>query len=116
MIGILFIRPTEPPSGEPTIDGFTRMMAHALNNVEAGVVEGSYFYGGSGYKGVHTCSCGARSTNQNYLLDERHITNSLAVHYLAYHRQEVPKDELIQMLFLPADEAEPTPKQLQEPL
>ena len=35
-------------------------------------------------------------------------TNSLAIHYLAHHRDEVPPEELAKVAKLLADEVEPT--------
>ena len=68
--------------------------------------------GDSGYRGTHTCSCGARSDNTDHVIGARFTTNSLAVHYLAHHRAEVPADELADVLSLPAADAEPTAREL----
>lgn len=45
------------------------------------------------YLGVHTCSCGERSTSFDILLPNRMVTNSLAYHYVCYHSEEVPELE-----------------------
>lgn len=46
------------------------------------------------YKGFHLCVCGAKSDNRDYFLPNGQKTNSLAVHYLEFHRDEVPETEL----------------------
>ncbi len=40
------------------------------------------------------------------------VTNSLAIHYIAHCRAEVPASELAKIKLLPADEAEPTAEEL----
>ncbi len=45
------------------------------------------------YKGVHVCKCGKRSLNYD-LKTGKFITNSLAEHYMCYHRSEVPQSEI----------------------
>lgn len=42
------------------------------------------------YRGWHTCVCGARSDNRDWILPSGRITNSLLVHYVRDHRSEVP--------------------------
>lgn len=100
--GLLFIEPKNPASIHPVVDELTQRMAAALND---GTRKGCW-------KGVHTCVCGAESTNCNYLLSDGQVTNSLAVHYLAYHRDEVPKSELRKVRNLPEQGTEPTRRQL----
>ena len=46
------------------------------------------------YMGVHQCICGAKSHSRDYLLPNGYVTNSLAVHYLEFHRDEVSDVEL----------------------
>lgn len=46
------------------------------------------------YKGIHVCSCGQCSDNRDHFLPSGRITNSLAVHYMRHHREEVPESEL----------------------
>lgn len=75
------------------------------------------------YKGVHVCSCGAESGSQDIELPACSITNSLAVHYLAYHRHEIGKDEIGRVLAeihwctarLNVLAADPTEAELQKP-
>lgn len=49
---------------------------------------------GHSYRGVHTCFCGMRSDNYQWILPGGIITNSLLVHYVVYHRSEVPQSEI----------------------
>lgn len=94
--GLLYIEPKLPPSPEPLIDGLTKRMAYELRT--ATIPSNRKWY-----RGEHTCTSpgcqrGApgkfpyvTSTNFDVTLSTGRKTNSLAVHYLAYHRQEVPK-------------------------
>lgn len=102
-VGLLFIEPGLPPSPQPVLDDVTRRMAAHLRAAQCGDVS---------YRGTHTCACGARSDNTDYVVDRRFTTNSLAVHYLAHHRAEVPADELADVLSLPVVCAEPTAQEL----
>lgn len=49
-------------------------------------------------RGWHKAKDGKDSTNCTYLLPSGHITNSLCVHYLRYHRSEVPKSEIAKLI------------------
>lgn len=103
MSGLLFVEPQREASSTPLIDDATKRMAAALRSAQTP---------GYGYLGTHTCRCGAESDNVDYFIDQRFVTNSLAVHYLAYHRDEVPLDELADVLTLSAVHAEPTVQEL----
>lgn len=91
---LLFIEPSKPASAEPVIDELTKLMTGALCRSTMGVGCSDGFNIGYSYRGVHTCACGAYSTACDHLLPGGEITNSLAAHYLAYHRAEIPKDQL----------------------
>ncbi len=111
---LLYVEPQDPPSEQPVIDLLTRGMAAALNASEP--------YGDV-TRGFHVCSCGAHSDNVEHKLPTGDITNSLAVHYLAYHRKELVGEQLGYVLALVRfcldrgglKEADPTPEQLQKP-
>ena len=45
-------------------------------------------------KGFHTCACGRHSDNRLWLFPNGVETNSLLLHYVAEHRDEVPDSEL----------------------
>lgn len=49
------------------------------------------------WMGFHRCRCGCHSTASNYMLPGGLITNSLCVHYLEFHRSEVPESELAKL-------------------
>jgi hypothetical protein len=111
--GLLFIEPRNPASAEPVVDDLTKRMAAALNDGVGGTGDTqASFRPGGGLRGWHDCVCGACSSNQNYLLSDGQVTNSLCVHYLAHHRGEVPESELRKVRSLPSYEAEPTRHQL----
>lgn len=82
---LLFIEPKRAKSNEPVLDYLTELVENAFKLAKPC---GPY------WKGVHTCVCGEHSTNHNYLLPNGWQTNSLAVHYMKYHRSEIPKQEI----------------------
>ena len=113
---LLFIEPNGHASADPVIDSLTRRMTAALNGSTGGTSDGGgIFHPGGGWRGVHTCVCGVNSWNQDFQLEDGTVTNSLCVHYLAHHRDEVPESELAKVRALPSYEAEPTAKQLMPP-
>jgi hypothetical protein len=100
---LLYIEPQQGKSGEPIIDDFTlKMNAAFAQQKSTGTLSsnGEYHSGGS-FMGVQTCVCGAQSEPFDYELECGYITNSLCVHYLAWHRSEVPENELIKVSNLP---------------
>jgi hypothetical protein len=86
--GILFVEPERPPLAQPLLDWTTRTMAACWRRAHPGAA----------YKGFHVCSCGACSSSQDHYLPglegDAARTNSLCVHYLAYHRHDLTPDEL----------------------
>ena len=46
------------------------------------------------FRGSHGCICKVRSDNAEHILPSGRITNSLLVHYVQNHREEVPQKEL----------------------
>lgn len=105
--GLLYVEPKAPPSDKPLIDDLTRKMATGL---QFAICPQNRWYRGS-----HQCSCGVRSDNKTYIIG-RFSTNSLAVHYLAWHRHEVPQAELDKVASLVAvDYEDPTEAQLKRP-
>ncbi len=103
---ILYINPGPYTPSEPVIDELTRKMAAAYRASESN---------GMCWRGVHFCRCGVNSTNTDYILPGGQQTNSLCVHYLAFHRDEVPEAELAKVAALDAGEAEPTAEELARP-
>lgn len=103
--GILMIEPCGRVSDQPLVDELTRKMAAAWRNRRDGDI---------GYRGFHICACGAFSDSKDHWIGEL-LTNSLAIHYLAYHRYDVPEEELEKVRALSYGEAEPTPQELAAP-
>ena len=81
---------------EPIIDELTIKMFNAfIDHYATGHLDrNSTFHHDIGTLGVHTCVCGKMSSSVDYLLKSNHVTHSLSVHYLACHRQDIPKFEL----------------------
>lgn len=93
--GILYIYPKNKKSDLPVNDDITKKMSELFENCHT---TGAYnkrgdFVIGEGYMGVHTCKCGETSESVDYLLTPKFATNSLCVHYLQYHRDEIPETE-----------------------
>jgi hypothetical protein len=82
---MLYIVPKNPPSEEPIIDELTMKMVASLRKATLPHYQ---------YLGFHTCVCGARSDSTDFILPNGLRTNSLCVHYLAYHRAEIEDGEL----------------------
>lgn len=100
--GLLFIEPKKEPTQKPIIDALTRRMTAAYNASQES---------DDRYRGFHVCKCGVASDNTNHYI-ENLVTNSLCIHYLAYHREEIPPHELLKVHNLKYGETEPTEKQL----
>lgn len=101
--GVLYIEPSAKVSAEPVIDELTRKMVAAFRESEESMIM---------WRGFHMCACGAASNNKDYVLPNGDKTNSLCVHYLAFHRDEVPASQLEKVQRLNSGEAEPTDKEL----
>ena len=97
---LLFIEPFDDKSIIPVDDVYTQFMAEKLNqakeNKSIGVVfnKNGYFEHDLMTKGHHTCVCGERNLPYDFEIVKGYYTNSLAEHYLKYHRSEVPINEL----------------------
>lgn len=78
------------------IDFMRQLFNNSINNTgmcDYNSPKTSFTLGGR-YRGVHTCSCRQMSTNVDYLLTgTKYVTNSLCVHYLEKHWDDVPKSE-----------------------
>lgn len=98
---LLFIEPKrEEKSSTPFNDDFVEVMKMALDKAKEGVSnysrsdEEPVFSEGAGYKGVHHTACGKSSSNQDYLLENGMVTNSLAPFYLEHYRSAIPETEM----------------------
>ena len=114
-VGLLFIKPQNPPSQQPVVDELTGKVVAALREAEAGALLLDRFFPGVSSKGRHLCSCGAASTAQDYQLPGGEVTNSLAGHYLAWHRSEIPQSQLERVKRLPVSYVQPTADELAAP-
>lgn len=90
--GLLYVRPERWNIPEhPIIDDLTMRVAAILKHATPGGREHSYH-------GSHMCVCGAVSKSFDYLISwpplQGMLTNSLCVHYVAFHRDEVPEIEI----------------------
>ena len=104
--GMLYIEPDQPVSALPVIDEPTRKMTAAFRRATPDrMIRG----------GAHQCKCGATSSRRDYHLSNGEMTNSLCVHYIAYHRQEVPKEQMEKVILLTDGEEEPTDAEMQSP-
>jgi hypothetical protein len=82
---LLFIEPKKSAYKEPVQDELSASMREAMEHARRPNYR---------YFGYHLCVCGAKSDSTDWILHTGQITNSLAVHYLEYHREEVPPREL----------------------
>ena len=80
------IEPKLEKSKSPINDELTTKMKLLLKKGRSGVM----------YKGWHECICGERSGNCDIHVG-KYITNSLAAHYLEYHREEIPESEIVKI-------------------
>jgi hypothetical protein len=103
--GILYIEPTGPTLPEPLIDELTRKMTATYRKSMKGAA----------YRGRHTCACGAQSDNSEHRLPTGTETNSLCIHYLAFHREEIPESQLEKVRALSDGEQDPNDEELQAP-
>jgi hypothetical protein len=82
---LLYIAPQGSISQSALIDELTCKMTAAFRQAKDTGIR---------YRGFHICVCGAQSSNTDYILPGGHMTNSLCIHYLAWHRDEVPDRDL----------------------
>ncbi len=109
---ILFIEPTFPANRGPVIDEYTRKMTAAYHQTLPGFLHDGEIVD-IVTMGFQRCSCGASSDNVNHVLPDKSAeTNSLCVHYLAHHRDEVPESELQKVASLTYGEEDPTTEEL----
>lgn len=92
---LLFIEPIQPPS--PAIDDELTRALQAAWNDPTRRTSSTY-----GYRGAHSCTapgCSAASDNLDHWIDGL-LTNSLCMHYVRYHRREIPALELVRLRLL----------------
>ena len=97
---ILFIHPTEEKTKKPILDEISYKIAYAIETGKPNFVVGFLDKNkkASISKGMtlghHTCKCGATSEGSDYKIAEGLYTNSLGAHYVAFHRNDVPKSDI----------------------
>lgn len=89
------IEPANPPSATALRDTITEMFRPIFDAALANRPDWM-----NCYKGFHECSCGAMSETFDVRLPSGQLTNSLAMHYLEFHRDEVPDCEIEKILTL----------------
>lgn len=106
--GILMVEPSGKTSAAPIIDELTRKMTAAWRRRRDSDIS---------WRGFHVCKCGVFSDNKDHWVGEGKglLTNSLCIHYLAYHRDEVPQEELDKVRALSYGEEDPNEKDLAKP-
>jgi len=105
--GLLYIEPKKEPLTKPLIDAYTRKMTAAFRQAKVNY-ERSCF-------GFHSCECRVESEPHTYELGNGLVTNSLCIHYLAFHREEVPDYDLKNVESLKFGEEEPNEEELNTP-
>ncbi len=98
---LLYIEPDATDKlKEPIEDDMTKLIDFALSKAKSGVANYSSkdqpesFSEGSAFKGVHRTSCGEISSNNDYLLENGMIVNSLAPFYVRWYRDSIPTSDL----------------------
>jgi hypothetical protein len=112
---LLFIEPSSNRTIEPIIDSYTKKMTASLRKSERGTVERDgwmKYEDGGCYFGTHGDSCRCISDSTNRKLSNGEITNSLCIHYLAFHRWEISEEQLNRVASLLDGEEEPTIEEL----
>lgn len=107
---LLYIEPTGRADRDLCLDDTARFLHEQLFSSETltGIMNSdNEFRPLMGYKGFHqsTCNCDGslRSHNKEYKLPCGLVTNSLSLHYLIFHRSQVPNGELEKLrLCMPA--------------
>jgi len=110
MENLLMIEPSGKVSDVPLIDELTCKMVAAWRSRR----DSDYLY-----MGFRVCACGAFSDCQDHWVGNGDgdglLTNSLCVHYLAFHRDDIPQEELDKVRALTFGEEEPSEKELVYP-
>lgn len=104
---LLFIEPTGNADRNLCLDNTARFLYSQLMSphTKPGILRvNNTFAVGNGYRGFHeaTCNCVGTlssgqeliSANKDYQLPCGLVTNTLSLHYLVYHRSQVPTSEL----------------------
>lgn len=100
-IFLLYIEPKkEQKSATPVEDDLSRIVDLALSKATRGTSnyhrpsEPPKFKRGGGFMGTHKTECGQKSTNNDFLLENGMVTNSLASYYVKWYRESIPATEM----------------------
>lgn len=101
---LLYIEPElSDKSQQPINDALVSFMAIAVNSAKAGIADYAehdnpdsdvIFREGDRWRGTHQTPCKNYSSNQDYLLHNGMVTNSLAPFYLRWYRSAIPEGEM----------------------
>lgn len=95
---LLYIHPKLNKSEFPTEDELTLGLEKLFNDHNSNIgnfyEDTGKFTEEAGWLGTYTCFCGEESSSEDYLITPSYATNSLCIHYLKWHRNEVPEEEL----------------------
>lgn len=106
---LLYVHPSKKAAEQPMLDELTTKILWACRNrIGRGVLlQNGEFVKNLSTKGVHHCTgCGGfiHSEASDVVLPNGLITNTLAVHYVAHHRGEVPADDLAKIMSIESPE------------
>jgi hypothetical protein len=104
--GLLYITPSAATSKKPNIDLATMKVTAALR-ANLGTIFTSL--------GFRECACGVWSNHEDLMVPGGFVTHSLCVHYLAYHRDEVPEEMLAKIARLKIYGYRPNERELRPP-
>jgi hypothetical protein len=94
------------PKGKPTDpieDYLSGFMQFAFDEAISGTSnysnpnEKETFHENNSFRGVHSCSCGEHGGSRDYLLKNGMITNSLCIHYIKCHRNEICENDYLKI-------------------
>jgi hypothetical protein len=99
---LLNITPTKPPLTLPALDLLTRHLVTVLEHSTRGLVvepaPGYYHFEPDATTTEETCSCGVTAPGKEYYIRDLSlfgcIVPALGLHYLTWHRSEVPQDHM----------------------
>lgn len=103
---LLFVEPTLAPTELPIIDDITRRLTSAWRVRQTDPTSRS--------RGVHSCTgaaCHAHSDNADHLVAGL-LTHSLCIHYVAFHRSEIPARDLERISRFELGHSDPTAAEL----
>jgi hypothetical protein len=101
---LLYIYPEHKPSLKPIDDEYTKKSAFLMETAESGSIQRNQFLHGITPNGRAQCTglnCSEYYRTWDYLLPNGMVTNEFALHYLRYHREEVPTEELNKLDSIP---------------